>query len=279
MSAAQFRRAARLENRASAYIRRNHLQQDEGKDAHREGDFVTVANIGILLLYGDPRIGEPLTKAWQHCLQSPAWRALRAEHPDALVVWGYNPEATPFSDDGARVLAEYFRRCILPNLPGADAFEKLGRLLAEAPLWLLYFTHGDTAAILLGLQVPDPFAQRHYARPAAGYRHLPEESFTWRLLPDGSEDEFLSGVRERERKHSASLEALTPRQRLREERSQQRAKLLAPPNEEVKRQRLNRLVSSPLSPRHDVLNCHYRRPLDVGRNGEHWLANPFSREG
>jgi hypothetical protein len=206
MSQAQLRRLARLENLASAYIQRHHLQQDDGHGADRELDFIKVANIAILVRYGDPHIGEPLRSAWQRCLQSPAWRALRAERPDALVIRDYNQEATPFSEAGARVLAEYFRRWILPDLSGADATEKLNRLLSKTPPWLLWFTHGDTAGIVLGLKVPDPFDRRRYARPSGGKPYLPEESFAWRLLPDGRDDEFLGGVLELERKHLASLE-------------------------------------------------------------------------
>jgi hypothetical protein len=260
MSAAQFRRAARLENRASAYIHR--LRQDDGHDADRELDFIKVANIAILVRYGDPHIGEPLRSAWQRCLQSPAWRALRAERPDALVIRDYNQEATPFSEAGARVLAEYFRRWILPDLSGADATEKLNRLLSKTPPWLLWFTHGDTAGIVLGLKVPDPFDRRRYARPSGGKPYLPEESFAWRLLPDGRDDEFLGGFDEFSRQRRASLEALTPRQRLREERTQRCANVPAAPLDEILRKKLNSLVSSPLAPQFNVLNRHYPCPPD-----------------
>ena len=78
-----------------------------------------------------------------------------------------------------------------------------------------------------------------------------------RLLPDGSEDEILSAVRELRSKHLASLESLTPRQRLRSERSQRRANVPASPPDEAMREKLNSLVSSPLSPRFNILNCHY----------------------
>jgi hypothetical protein len=262
MSQAQLRRLARLENLASAYIQRHHLQQDDGHGADRELDFIKVANIAILVRYGDPHIGEPLRSAWQRCLQSPAWRALRAERPDALVIRDYNQEATPFSEAGARVLAEYFRRWILPDLSGAYATEKLNRLLSKTPPWLLWFTHGDTAGIVLGLKVPDPFDRRRYARPSGGKPYLPEESFAWRLLPDGRDDEFLGGFDEFSRQRRASLEALTPRQRLREERTQRCANVPAAPLDEILRKKLNSLVSSPLAPQFNVLNRHYPCPPD-----------------
>ena len=48
MRDSQLRRMAQLEKRVLAYIRRNQLQHDDGRDAYRELDFIKVANIAIL---------------------------------------------------------------------------------------------------------------------------------------------------------------------------------------------------------------------------------------
>jgi hypothetical protein len=165
-----------------------------------------------LLLYDNPQIGEPLREAWQRCLQSEAWKELRARHPDPLDVYGY--EADPFDCAGAKALADYFRQYILPTLPGADDREKLTSVFAKAPLWLLWCAYVDVWGVILGLDVPDFSSKSGYARPMCG-SHLPEESFEWRRRPDGGEDEFQSFDRARERKQLALWEKLTPRERMR----------------------------------------------------------------
>jgi hypothetical protein len=179
----------------------------------RERCFIVAANLALLLLYGDPKIGEPLTDAWQRCLQSDAWKELRARHPDPLRAYGFF-EATPFDEAGAKVLADYFRQYILPTLPGADDTEKLNAVFAKAPRWLLWFTHADVMGHIIGLHVPDFSRKSRYERPSIAAR-LPEESFEWRRRSDGGEDQFLIIAREHERKQSASFEKLTPRERVR----------------------------------------------------------------
>jgi hypothetical protein len=88
----------------------------------RESAFRIAASVALLILHGDPRLGEPLRDAWVRCLQSPAWKACRAKHPDYI---GRYDEEAPFNMLGARGLAQYFRLYFLPELPGADETEKL----------------------------------------------------------------------------------------------------------------------------------------------------------
>jgi hypothetical protein len=220
MSQARLRRIARLEKRALPYIARKQQQKQKAAAEAREDAFIRLANVAILLLYGNPKIGEPLTEAWQRCLQSEDWQAYRAKYSQPILAYGY--EATPFGPEGARAFAEYFRQYILPDLPSAGEVEKLNALLAKAPRWLLWFTYADFAGVLLQLNLPDGFDKSRYFRPQCGV-HLPKGSFRWRRLPDGTEDEWLSGVRELERKHHALLNSLTPRQRLRAKRNKQTA--------------------------------------------------------
>ena len=75
MSRAQIRRLARLEKQAVPYIARNRREQEARAEAlasGREKYFVVVANLAVLILYGHPRVGEPLTCAWRRCVESKA---------------------------------------------------------------------------------------------------------------------------------------------------------------------------------------------------------------
>ena len=212
MSQRRLRQIARLEQRALPYIARQQRDREERAAEARQDYFIIAANLALLLLYDNPKIGEPLTEAWRRCLQSEAWKELRARHPDPIQAYGY--EADPFDRAGAKALADYFRQYILPTLPGADDREKLNSVFAKAPLWLLWFTHADVMGVILGLNVPDFSSKSRYERPTSA-GHLPEGSFEWRRRPDGGEDQFQSIVREHERKQLALSEKLTPRERMR----------------------------------------------------------------
>jgi hypothetical protein len=43
-------------------------------------------------------------------------------------------------------IGKYFRKNILPDHSGADEIEKLGRIVKNGPLWLLWFTFADLSA-------------------------------------------------------------------------------------------------------------------------------------
>jgi hypothetical protein len=57
MSGAQFRRMARLESRASAYLQHNHMLQDEGQDAYQRGN-------GVASQPGGKRFAPNTLKPW-----------------------------------------------------------------------------------------------------------------------------------------------------------------------------------------------------------------------
>ena len=57
--------------------------------------------MAILLLDGNPKIGEPLTEAWQRGLQSEGWQAYRAKYSQPILAYGC--EATPFGPEGSSV--------------------------------------------------------------------------------------------------------------------------------------------------------------------------------
>jgi hypothetical protein len=77
MRRSQLRWIARLEKRAMPYIERKRRHAEEQLASRREEWFVTVANLAFLILYGDPKLGEPLTFARQRCVESKEWKACR----------------------------------------------------------------------------------------------------------------------------------------------------------------------------------------------------------
>jgi hypothetical protein len=167
-----------------------------------------------LILDGDPKIGEPLTCAWQRCRESPAWKACREKHPDI-------DKSFPYGEQGTRCIAQYFREYILPGLPGADETEKLNAVLAKAPPWLLWFTHAELPVLFLGLKLPDLPSMSRFERPRSS-AYLPREAFELRRLPDGVEDRSLSSVLQSELKRLALGAEPTPRARMRALRLKER---------------------------------------------------------
>jgi hypothetical protein len=124
MSGSRLRQVARLEKRAVPYIKRMQEKREKSAASLRERAFVIVANLALLILFGDPRMGEPLSCAWQRCLESRTWKACREKHPNYIGQYGYE-EASPFDRWQAGLIAQYFRKYFLPELPGADETEKL----------------------------------------------------------------------------------------------------------------------------------------------------------
>jgi hypothetical protein len=220
MSRARLRQLARLEKLAVSYIAQKRRHEEEARATHAsqcEKAFITMANVAVLILYGDPQVGEPLTCAWQRCLQSTAWQACRAKHPP-VSEQGRGQES-PFDDRGAQAIAEYFRAYILPDLPGADETAKLNAVFAKAPLWLLWFTYAELPIVVLGLKLPDLSSMSRFARPERlGHHYLPDGAFEWRRLPVGVEDELLGLFLGLERRDPAALAKLSPGMRIADER-------------------------------------------------------------
>lgn len=203
------RQVVRLERRALPYIEEKRREQEAWMASIRESASVVVANLAFLILCGDPRIGEPLVHACRRCLVSSAWKACREKHPDYI--------GRQRRDEGplnSRV-AQYFRKYLLPDLPGANETEKLNLVFASAPLWLLWFTHADVIGSVHGLEVIDLSSKSRYARPPVSFMQLPDGPFEWRRLPDGAEDEFYVSARQHQRERVALPDDLTPRERMR----------------------------------------------------------------
>jgi hypothetical protein len=157
----------------------------------RDYAFIHTANLSALILYGDPKIDEPLCVAWRRCLESAEWQKRREKFGG----WDEYGRDTrdPFESFSATQIAKYFRKYFLPDLAGRDELGKFRLIFKKAPPWLLWFTYGDVNAQILGIKLPDLSAVNRYIRDPQifGNDHLPPGPFECRPRADGSEDEVV----------------------------------------------------------------------------------------
>ena len=90
-------------------------------------DELSDAGLGALILYGNPKEDEPLSDAWQRCI----------ERFPSLERWKVNKSY--MSGEGyAREVAEIVLEKVKAELPGTAAIEKLQKLFSSAPPWLIW---------------------------------------------------------------------------------------------------------------------------------------------
>ncbi len=65
MSQTRSRQITRLEKLAQSYIARSRQYKAERDEYQDRRAFVVIANLALLVLYGDPKIDEPLLAAWE----------------------------------------------------------------------------------------------------------------------------------------------------------------------------------------------------------------------
>ena len=210
MNQIRSRQVARLEKVAQGYLKRRQQSRAQSVAFVRKQVFVHVANLSLLILYGKPKIDEPLLNAWERCRESTAWRASREKH-GGFDEYG-RENGTPF-DRSAERIAEYFRKYFMPELPGADETEKLDAIMERAPPWLLWFTYGDVSAGVLGLKLPDLSSVNRFARGEfRAMSELPDGPFECHPLPDGVNDRILERLN---KKVEDKVMDMTPRERKR----------------------------------------------------------------
>ena len=206
----RLRQVARLEKLARPYIDRKMKYNKEINECARRDSFVIVANLCLLILHGDPKIEESLAAPWERCLSCPAWQS-RSEKYNGFKACGWEA-GTPFDFCGAAHVSEHFRKYFLPDLPGADEIEKLSSIFDTAPPWLLWFTHGDFCARILGIKVPDLSSVNRFERGEFLIDYLPTGPFKRKRLPRGVYDMYGGVV---PKGGSKEFENMTPRQRKR----------------------------------------------------------------
>jgi hypothetical protein len=192
MTRARFRQTARLERLAEGYLRPREKADSGSVELVREFALIHTANLSALILYGDPKIDEPLLFAWKRCLESAEWQRRREKY-GGWDEYGRDTCGDPFVDLGAERIAKYFRKYFLPDVPGSDEVEKFGLIFENAPPWLLWFTYGDVNAQILGIKLPDLSAVNRYIRDPRNFGNdqLPPGPFECRLRADGREDEVV----------------------------------------------------------------------------------------
>jgi hypothetical protein len=134
---------------------------------------IHAVNFAAVVLYGDPKYDEPLSKAWSQCVQSDIWRHL----PQPAIL----PPPPPFDRFIATHLAAYLYEKWVPTLDGANDKEKFDPVFATAPPWLIWFTQADWTAQLLQFELPDLSEIKKYARPIKLLQ-------IWPCLPQGKFD-------------------------------------------------------------------------------------------
>jgi hypothetical protein len=159
-------------------------------EAMRDRALTRLANVSVLILYGAPRIDEPLTEAWERCRTSPVWLSY-IEKCGGWDEYGGNRFGSLFRYAEERI-GKYFRKNILPDHPGADEIQKLSAILKKAPPWLLWFTYADLEARILGIELPDLSSVDRFMRNETGLSGFPSGPFECLPRPDGVEDKWVA---------------------------------------------------------------------------------------
>jgi hypothetical protein len=190
--------------------------QDQWENT-RVGAAGHAAILAFLIRYGDPKIGEPLSCAWQRFGDTDVWKQYcdkwdelkfsglhdqwkeyseRADNRFACISRKHRT-SSPFSRNGVYAISMELRHELLERFSGSTEKEKLEKVFASAPPWLVWFAFGDFTAKLLGLPMPDLASVRHFARSQedfANWYGLPRGAFESRPWPNGPENEQLAST-------------------------------------------------------------------------------------
>lgn len=232
----RFRQIARLESLAAAYLRPREKAHSGSEQSVRNDAFIRTANLCALILYGDPKMEEPLSLAWRRCLESTEWQRCREKH-GGWNKYGSDDLGDPFSMFSAEPIASYFRAYLVPDLRGSDEVEKFGIIFEKTPPWLLWLTYADAHARILGIKLPNLSSVQQYDRDLSNFAFeiLPQGPFECRPRADGTEDQvaiWTKDLRSKiENKHESH--AATPRERKRLLRISERYSRKPPSEQEV----------------------------------------------
>ena len=166
----------------------------------RVGAVGHAASLAFLIRYGDPRVGEPLSCAWQRFMDTDVWKQYRDKWNELKIGrlrddWKGYDRILPFDRDGVFILSMELRHELLERFSGSNEKEKLEKVFESAPPWLVWFAFGDFTAKLLGLPMPDLSTVMHFARSKkdfANWYGLPRGAFESRPWPNGPDNEALS---------------------------------------------------------------------------------------
>lgn len=191
MNQIRSRQITRLEKRVVPQSERIERWQ-----AIRRGAVAHATVLALLVRYGNPQLGEPLSCAGGRVAKSELWGLFCQKFPPDRTIFPANFEYSfPFTRDQVTIIGDELRHVSIAAFPGADEKEKLNHVLRSAPPWLLWFTFADYSAKLLGLRLPDLSTVRGFERSTEifhGWWGLPPSAYEYRPWPHGIEGEALA---------------------------------------------------------------------------------------
>ena len=215
MSRTRLRQIAHLEKLAQPYFKQRRRAEQEWEGT-LPGAAAHAAGLAFLIRYGDPKIGEPLSCAWDRFVSTPVWKEYcdnweameleqlgdewkeygdRTPPGNRFIFINRSYRHSPYGRDGATITGSYLRHALIDHFSGATEKEKLERVFRSAPPWLIWFSFGDYTAELLGLSLPDLSKVAGFARSKADFDNwygLPSGAFVPRRWPDGPDNEPLA---------------------------------------------------------------------------------------
>jgi hypothetical protein len=130
--------------------------------------------VAAVVLYGEPKIAEPLSVA-QLRMQEKLDRQF-AVAADEYWIRQREEKADPI------IRGRLCQNLMFDALPGADVNLKFERIFSKAPIWLLHFTGIEWDAKLLGFKLP-----KLVGAPALGKEARLDRN-QWPFLPEGTID-------------------------------------------------------------------------------------------
>jgi hypothetical protein len=195
MNRIRSRQIARLEKRAVPYIKQREGIRQKLRNLRR-GAVAHATVLALLVRYGNPRLGEPLSCAGGRVAKSEFWGLFCQKFPPDRTIYPDDFEYLfPFTRDQVTIIGDELRHVSIATFPGADEKEKLNLVLQSAPPWLLWFTFADYSAKLLGLSLPDLSTVSRFERSNEifqGWWGLPQSAYECHPWPHGIDGEALA---------------------------------------------------------------------------------------
>jgi hypothetical protein len=194
MNQSRLRRIARLERLAQPYLKRK-KQADRQWQLIRSGAADHAAVLAFLIRYGKPRIDEPLSRAYQRCSESDAWKECCDQFSSLLLDERKQRAFEPYDRNKVNIIGAPLRHIVISSFSGVNEKQKLENAFTSAPPWIIWFTFADYTAELLGLRLPDLSKVSRFQRSKANFDlwwGLPTAAFERESWPHGREHEPLA---------------------------------------------------------------------------------------
>jgi hypothetical protein len=157
-----------LEKRYAAAVE---AKRDE-ETAPAQWAYYHAIRVAAVVLYGEPKIAEPLSVAHLRMQEKLAKQFGAA----ADEYWQLEGKVHP------SLRGTYYAEFMFNALPGADVNLKFERIFSNAPIWLLHFTGIEWDAKLLGFKLP-----KLVGAPVLGEEARLDRN-RWPSLPEGTID-------------------------------------------------------------------------------------------